>query len=202
MRIAMTVAAIIGGFAGLAAAADGPSFDCAKAESGAEKLVCSDDALAEIDLRLAETFKAAVAVLEGVDAGGDAALAELRATQRGWIKGRDECWKAADERACVEDAYLGREGELVALYMLREPTAIVRFECAGNPANEVYASFFDTERPSVRLERGDSVEGAVLMPAASGAKYEASFGKSLWVKGDAATLVWPQGETVQCVAAE
>lgn len=181
-----------------AAAEEGPSFDCAKAAGSAETLVCGDDALAALDRRLAGRFAASVAVLQEIDSGSEDALARLRATQRGWIKGRDECWKAEDLRSCVEEAYLTREGELVARYMLEAPTTVTFWTCGGNPADEVVAYFYDTQRPSVRLERGDSIDTGSLVPTASGARYEASFGKSFWIKGDQARLVWPEGTTHAC----
>jgi uncharacterized protein len=106
---------------------EGPSFDCAKAESAAETLVCEDAGLAALDRLVADRYAAAFSVAGGLDAGAQQAVDELRAYQRGWIKGRDDCWKASDLRAsdlgaCVEAAYLRREGELVAQWLLEEPT--------------------------------------------------------------------------------
>ena len=79
-----------------AATADGtqPSFDCLKASSDAEELICADKKLAALDRRLATRFEAAMQAARAQDAGADAAAKNLRATQRGWIKGRDDCWKA------------------------------------------------------------------------------------------------------------
>ena len=63
------------------------SFDCAAAETSAEELVCSDPALAALDLRLAERFSAAIEAAEALDAGAEEAASTLRAFQRGWIGG-------------------------------------------------------------------------------------------------------------------
>jgi uncharacterized protein YecT (DUF1311 family) len=182
------------------AAQDGPSFDCAKAESGAEKLVCADAELARLDRLVADRYGAALETVRGLDAGAEEAEATLKAMQRGWIKGRDECWKAEDERACVEDAYLRREGELVAQSMLEEPTGTAFWACGGNPANEVVTMFFGTELPSVRFERGDSIDTGSLVRTASGSKYEGSFGRSIWIKGDKATYREPdpEGTSFEC----
>ena len=102
------------------AAAEGPSFDCAKAESSAEQLVCTDEYLSQLDRQLAARFAAALAAARGLDAGATEAEAQLRATQRGWISGRNECWKADDAKACIATAYLKRDGELVALRVVPE----------------------------------------------------------------------------------
>lgn len=176
-----------------------PSFDCLKAETSAEELVCADRALAALDRRLAKRFAAAVEMVSSLDVGADAALDTLRATQRGWIKARDECWKAEDLRACIETTYLTRENELVARWMLQEPASISFFTCDGNPANEIAAYFYDTELPSVRLEYGDSIDTGSLTRTASGSRYDASHGRYIWVKGDAATVSWVEGEVMACV---
>ena len=70
--------------------------------------------------------------------------------------------------------------------MLEDPTGTAFWTCDNNPANEVVTMFFATERPSVRFERGDSVDTGALRRTASGARYEGSFGRSIWIKGDEA----------------
>jgi uncharacterized protein len=42
----------------------------------------------------------------------------LKAHQRGWIKGRDDCWKADDEKKCMADEYRLRIKELKEKYGL------------------------------------------------------------------------------------
>jgi len=175
-----------------------PSFDCSKATSGAEKLVCADPALAQLDQRLAERYKAARAITGGLDTGQADALNTLRTTQRGWIKGRDDCWKADDLEACVKASYLTREGDLVAYWMLETPTSVVSYTCEDNPANEVTAFFFDTELPSLRLEYGDGIKTGSLVPSASGAKYATGFGGQFWTKGDSAQFAWEEGTEMSC----
>lgn len=165
-----------------------PSFDCTRAQSDAEQLICADADLAALDLRLAERFAEALAVAEGLDAGAEEAATTLRAYQRGWVSGRDECWKSDDLRTCVQDEYLRREGQLVAEWMLQEPAEVVVYACDGNPANELTAYYFATQRPSARLEYGDSIDTATVVPSENGIRYEVTFGHSLTINGDTATL--------------
>lgn len=185
-------------------AADGPSFDCAKAESSAEQLICADDNLARLDRLVAARYASALDAARGLDSGAAEAEAELRATQRGWISGRNECWKATDAKDCVESGYLRRDAELVALWMLEKPSSIASWTCDDNPANEVVTYFYDTELPGIRFERGDTVDAGALVRTASGAKYEGSFGRSIWVKGDEAMYreADPDGSSHQCVRAQ
>lgn len=183
-----------------AVAQDGPSFDCSKASSGAEDMICTDAELARLDRFVSDRYAEALAAIRALDAGAAEAEDNLRAWQRGWLSARNECWKSEDMRLCIEDAYLRREGELVAEWMLEEPTATAFWTCDNSPANEVVTMFFDTELPSVRFERGDTIDTGVLVRTASGSKYEGSFGRSIWIKGDEALYreADPDGTEVTC----
>lgn len=83
-----------------ASPATGPSFDCHKAQSFVEKSICSDEALAALDLRMSEAFKSVVSQ--------SAPATSLRAEQREWIKVRDAC----TEIACIKASYESRLGVL------------------------------------------------------------------------------------------
>jgi uncharacterized protein len=180
-----------------------PSFDCSAADGEVEELICSDDGLAALDIRLAEVFGQAVEVIEGFPpALTDEELPRFRTEQRGWISGRNDCWKADDVRACTEDEYKRRIAELQAGYRLVDSTATVFWTCDGNPSNEFVTTFFPTDPPSAVVERGDRSEVAIQTPTASGARYDGPFGAWFWTKGDEATAEWPQGEEHNCVVRE
>lgn len=182
-------------------AQEGPSFACTSPNGTAETLICTDPELARLDRVLAVRFAAAIDAVQTMDAGSKEAEDALRAHQRGWIKGRDECWKAADPRDCIRDVYLMREGQLVAEWMLEEPTGTAFWTCGDNPSNEVVTMFFDTPLPSVRFERGDSIDTGSLTVTASGARYIGSFGREIWIKGDEASYREPDpaGTQYDCV---
>ena len=175
--------------------AGGPAFDCGRAEHEVEMLVCDNVALSALDRRLADIYRQSVTVLEDVADSQDA-LAYLAAEQRGWIKGRNECWKAADRIECARNAYVMRAVELQARYFLVEGGNPVFYRCDDN--SEIAATFIPTDPPTVRLERGDTLKVGRLVRAASGAKYEADFGTSFWTKGDEAMAEWPQGNRFNC----
>ncbi len=85
-----------------AAHAASPSFNCAKASGSVEELICNDAELAELDRNLASLYSA---VLKNTPSGGQKVL---KAEQRGWIKGRNDCWKSDDMRGCVAHEYRDR----------------------------------------------------------------------------------------------
>jgi len=108
MRMTVLPVLFVGVFTSLSAVAASPSFNCAKATHEAEKLICKDAELASLDRDLAQLY---AAVLKNTPAR-DQKL--LKAEQRGWIKGRDDCWKSSDARGCIVEAYQDRTSELEA----------------------------------------------------------------------------------------
>jgi uncharacterized protein len=184
--------------------AQGPTFDCTKAQGEVETLVCKDEGLAALDRKLDEVYKAAQARAK------NEVPPVLVAEQRGWVKGRNDCWKARDGspsfltaswqatgvRACVEGNYKIRISELQAKYGLVAPRGPVAFACENDPANELVATFFETDPPTARLERGDQTVTAWLVPAGSGSRYEGQ-NVELQTKGSEATVTW-LGAELKC----
>lgn len=197
IRIGALAVGLMMALASAAVAQPRPSFDCAKASHEIELLVCRDEGLAALDRKMAEVFAASVKVLEGV-ADSRPALQRLRALQSGWARGRNDCWKESDKRQCAQDAYRNRIVELQASYGLVKSGAPVFYACENNPANEIVATFFETDPPSVRLERGDAQKIGIARPAASGTRYEADFGTYFWVKDEEALAEWPEGAKLNC----
>jgi len=164
-----------------------PSYACDKVKAGSiEAMICGDPELAALDRKLFRVYAAASskAVNEHPPV--------LKAEQRGWIKGRNECWKSDDKRGCVQDEYQLRIAELQARYRLVPGTGPVRFVCGGSPANEVVATFFRTEPPTLIAERGDSVSLMYLQRSGSGARYQGR-NESFWEHQGEALITWGYG---------
>jgi uncharacterized protein YecT (DUF1311 family) len=147
------------------AQAGGPAFDCGAAKGPApgevEQLICRDPALAALDRQLDAIYRSALARAR------DGMALQLRQEQRGWIQGRNDCWKARGQPTwitatwtvdtvpgCVEAQYRLRGAELQAVWRLLPPRTVA-YTCQGQPANELVAHFFATDPPTIRLERGD-----------------------------------------------
>jgi uncharacterized protein len=166
-------------------AATGPaSFDCKKvAEGSIEALVCHDAELATLDRQLSTVFKQAVKKpLMNIPR-------VLKAEQRGWIKGRNDCWKSQDNRQCVKDAYQQRISELQARYQLIVGTGPIVFICNANPADQVTVTFFQSDLPTLIAERGDSVSLMYQQPSASGTRYQGR-NETFWEHQGEATITW------------
>lgn len=164
-----------------------PSFDCNEIRaSSTEAVICAHNDLAALDRKLAQIYAAASAK------AANEHPPILKTEQRGWIKGRNDCWKADDQHACVHDAYTRRISELQARYRLVPANGPVTYACDGNPANQVVATFFDTQPPTLIAERGDSVSLMFLQPSASGSKY-AGRNESLWEHQGEAMITWGYG---------
>lgn len=148
------------------AQANSPSFDCAKARDGSiEKLVCSDATLSSLDRQLAEVYEAATR--KAVNQHPPT----LKAEQIGWIRGRNDCWKSDDRRACVETEYRQRIASLQARYRLVADSGPAAFFCDGDRRNELVVTFFPTDPKTLIAERGDATSLMYLEPAGPEARY-------------------------------
>ena len=86
--------------------------DCNRAAGSIETLICHDKTLLALDRQLASTYRKAVQQARHQRPN------LLPAEQRGSIKGRNDCWKSDDPRACIEREYRHRIAELQARYRL------------------------------------------------------------------------------------
>lgn len=181
-----------------AAQAADPSFDCAKAASSAEEAVCANPDLAALDRELARLYDLAS---KGPNMTPDR-LAELRATQRGWVKGRDDCWKSdLGVPSCVRQEYALR------IHDLRQGYADSRSANGASTGPFPYlceeldtpisAVFVQTENPLAVLTWRDGFAVLPATPAASGARY-AEGGTEFWTKGDEAMLTLPDTPGMSC----
>lgn len=169
------------------ALAQGPSYSCTgAAASSIEEMICNDSGLAELDRKLADVYSEA---LRKTPKGQSATL---KAEQRGWIKGRNDCWKKADKRACVEEEYKRRIAELQARYNLASSTSPTVFTCDGQQGNELVATFFQTDPPTLIAEYGGNISLMHLQPAASGAKYQGR-NEVFWEHHGEALVTWGYG---------
>jgi membrane-bound inhibitor of C-type lysozyme len=101
-------------------------------------------------------------------------------------------------RECVEGSYRIRISELQALMRLVPMKGPAFFEC--NDGSEVVATFFETDPPTARLERGDKTVTAWLVPAGNGSKYEGQ-NVEFSTKGKEATVTWLDA-SLTCASSE
>jgi uncharacterized protein len=89
-------AAVLLALVGAAPLASAASFDCAKAGTRIEKLICADAELSRLDTELGRLYAAA--------RRSAAEPAAVKRAQRDWLKQRDRC----PDSICVADAYRAR----------------------------------------------------------------------------------------------
>lgn len=171
-----------------------PSFDCTKVENNSiEQLICNDDGLAALDRQMAAVYNAASARATNEHPP------VLKAEQRGWIKGRNECWKSDNRQRCIEENYRLRIAELQAHYRLVEISGEAVFQCNNNPADVVLATYFATAPPTLIAERGDSVSLMYLQPSGSGTRYQGR-NESIWEHQGEAIITWGYGNPeMRCI---
>jgi uncharacterized protein len=161
-----------------------PSFNCSKVMKGSiEAMVCADEELAGLDRDLTAVYVQAIAQV------GEEQSSTLKAEQRGWIKGRNECWKSDDKRACVRDQYILRIAELQARYRLVTMQGPVSYRCNDEAGTEIITTYFATDPPTLIAERGDQVSLMYQKPSGSGARYVGR-NESLWEHQGEVMITW------------
>ncbi len=173
--------------------ATSPSFVCDKARGQVEEHICKDAALAALDVKMKKVYEQA---LQNIP---DSERSTMKAMQRGWIKGRNECWKGQDERACIEYAYKSRIVDLQVAGGLIEVPSPVGFNCQHMADKPVTVVFYNqTDPASAMITVGDDQALAFSTRTASGARYDGQ-NVSLWEHQGEASLEW-FGTKMQCQA--
>lgn len=98
--------AILSLMAHQAAFAAKPGFKCSGHLHEAEQLICQDNELAQLDNDLGRLYNTLMKHLPSAE------QKRLRTEQSGWVKGRNDCWKADDKKACIKGEYESRINEL------------------------------------------------------------------------------------------
>lgn len=164
-----------------------PSFDCnAVKKSSIEKLICGNEELSALDLKLSNTYNDA---LKKVD---DKTLSSLKAMQRGWIKGRNDCWKSDDQKQCIADSYINRIVELQAEYELVKPSGPFVYLCPDSTPNRIEVFYFPTDPPTAKAKRGDQTSFMYAQATASGVRYQGP-NESLWEHQGEILVSWGYG---------
>jgi uncharacterized protein len=116
-----------------------------------DQLICSDPELLKQDQQLAEVYQQAL--LKAVNEKPPL----LKAEQRGWVKGKAECWKEDDKKACASTLYTQRIAELQARYELLPASKKLLLSCENNPANEVSVRYYPTTPATLIADYADQV---------------------------------------------
>ena len=171
-----------------------PTFNCASAKYKIERQICSDFELINWDRTMGYVYSGALKAAKSLDSGAEDPVLKLKATQRGWLKSRNECWKSlGDEKACVVSSYQNRIAFLQTKWSLVKSAQSERYACSSDLANELFVIFFETDAlPAVVVNYNNERKIFVLTQSASGVRYSGSFGEYFWLKGNEGLLVWDQ----------
>lgn len=171
-----------------------PSFDCTKVKnSSIEQLICNDEKLSELDRKLSATFKEAEAKVKAAKN-----LATLKATQRGWIKGRNDCWKDNDPRNCVMINYQMRISEIQAEYGLVKASNSFIYTCPDAPQNLIEVTYFPTETPTAKAKRKEQQSFMYGRATSAGMLYKGP-NESISIHQEDVSVSWGyDAKAVQC----
>lgn len=151
MKLLLVVTTLLA-TAQLQAATANHQINCqAKDQGTVDQLICSDQELLKQDLQLAEVYQQAL-----LKAANEKPPL-LKAEQRGWVKGKADCWKEQDKKACASKLYTQRIAELQARYELVPVSKKLLLSCDNKPANEVSVRYYPTIPATLIADYGDQV---------------------------------------------
>lgn len=107
------------------------SFDCEKAKSPTEKLICGDKAISKLDEQLAVSYKAALRKSTDKDT--------LKKTQLDWLKQQRACIDVK----CLNDIYLSKINELNQFYFLESEKSSSSSSVTSSPDTEEIEKLVD-----------------------------------------------------------
>jgi uncharacterized protein len=162
----------------------GPAYDCSKKlTSSVEQRICKDAKLAALDRQLADVYAAAEAKATQADKQA------LAGAEKDWIKTRNDCWKASNVPACVQNAYRDRISELQARYALLNPVGTGHYLCPGPPAQEAVAQFYQTDPPTAMVHYAGATQFMRVARSGSGARYTGGK-RQFWEHQGIAMIKW------------
>ena len=144
----------------ISAFANHPSFDCSKVKKdSSEGAICSSDKLMDLDRELAAVYKKALA-----KASRDS---DLKTMQRGWIKGRNDCWKAEDEKQCMVDEYRARIKELKEKYQLSGDSSDTKSTAAASGMKYAFDKTLELQGITFHIQATDngSLNKLIISPS-------------------------------------
>lgn len=144
-----------------------PSFDCAKASTRVEKMICEapGSELMWYDRQLASVYALALSSNRQSEAA-------LKAAQSAWLKKRDAC--KADDWECVAKAYRARIADLA--------------ESAGS--DELAAGFFNSDQGDMALVRYPRGRVAIMLLTVGDNGHSCTFSTDKGKEDRAGNFVW------------
>lgn len=167
-----------------------PSFNCRKAGNWAEKTVCGDQALADLDRRMEDVYRRLRISVP------DRQRPELIDSQQAWITERNNCARAANPLDCLRLSYEERLGALVdvesRVEIERRVPPVIRSSFVCDDGRDLEVSFYTEEPTRVVIVAGRRTIDLPQTMSASGARYSDGV-TTFWNKGDQALFEWANG---------
>ena len=150
----------------------GASFDCNNVTRAAEKIICSDQDLSDLDEKINKSYRNALTKNP-----------DTKFSQRDWLRDVNQCNQALDPVRCFKDAYKGRLKllnhitnpnvgiigvELIGPYKINAQNGMqVKSVAPNGPGDKsgIVSGDFIVEINNVRIDDGDQVINQLSVPA-------------------------------------
>lgn len=174
------------------------SFDCRQAKGAVEEAICADTHLKALDYMLNMIYMQALNKAESFNQEANQQAQMLKAFQRGWIKGRNECWKSEGEmKECIIDSYQRRILTLQVEWQLIEPASASSYQC--QPSNESIhiASYRSQYMPVIAAGFLGELKVMMAEEMKQATTFEGGFGSTITIDPYGLIMRWSQDESQQ-----
>lgn len=186
-----------------------PSYSCKGAlKLAVEELICSDAQLKKLDdkmlvveqriLRQLHQKNSPTWTKDTTDSHQSGRLDTFKSEQQQWLKQRNDCSKEVAVKECLLDSYTSRLATLRAKFEIVNHAKRLLLKCPSQSSWRFIVSYYDTDLPSIKLERQGSSRVLLLTPSGTGSLYQGE-GVTYWENQGKVMIDW-EGEVnnLQC----
>ncbi|MBS0287698.1 MAG: DUF1311 domain-containing protein [Proteobacteria bacterium] len=178
-----------------------PTYNCAKVKSEIETLICNYQELIDLDYFLTKVYEQALTKASKIDDHPKQAVQELKATQRGWVKGRNDCWKEMGAKyQCVKSNYEQRIAYLQVKWALIPSESVNRYFCQSNRGEFTVSLFLTQPIKGAAVEYGDKTKIFLQIDNKDRSRFDGEFGSYFELRDKEGIFLWEQStEPLKCI---
>jgi uncharacterized protein len=168
-------------------------YDCKNRNGEVENIICNNQELIKLDYQLQAIYDQALAKAASIDDRPKEAVKLLKTTQRGWIKGRNDCWKESDAKIkCIKSNYEQRIAFLQAKWILVPQGATNQYFCQENKSGFTITFYPTQPIASIAVEYGDQRLIFLQIDTKNRNRYDGEFGRYIELGNKDGLFVWEQ----------
>lgn len=147
-----------------------------------EENICKNSELITLDRKIDKIYKESL-----IKEKKNTKILEIE--QRGWLLGRNDCWKNENLYKCISDSYTYRIAELQVEYNLVPNDLAIVYLCDAEKKNELILTFFHTNPVTLFIEYNNE-KSLMYLYDEKNKEYQGRNTILKFLSNDAINVVW------------